>query len=55
MTEAEELAWYRNWRRRVRSAYRLWLNATSFKNGCETLQGIKDVLNEKPPTEGSEG
>ena len=57
MTEADaqELAWHRDWRRNVRSAFRLWLNATGYKSGCDTLQHIKDVLNEKPPSHSQEG
>lgn len=55
MTETEELEWYRNWRRKVRSAFRLWLNATGYQDGCERLSDLKAVFNERAPEQPQKG
>lgn len=49
MTEAEQLEWFIAWRQRVRAAFRAWLNATSFRDGCHRLSQLKAVFNEVPP------
>ncbi len=54
MTEADLLAWHIEWRRKIRSAMRLWMNATGYKDGCQRLTDLKAVLNEQPP-KGEEG
>lgn len=48
-TEPELLAWHIEWRKNVRSAMRLWFNATGYKDGCQRLTELKAVLNEQPP------
>lgn len=51
MTDADqiELDWLRAWRRKMRSAMRLWLNATGYRDGCNRLTDLKAVFNEPPP------
>ncbi|MBN9335067.1 hypothetical protein [Devosia sp.] len=50
-TETELLAWHIQWRTNLRSAMRLWLNATGYKDGCRRLTELKVVLNQQPPNE----
>lgn len=49
MTEADELQWLREWRKRLLSAMRLWFGATTYRDGCDRLTSLRNVLNEKPP------
>ena len=50
MSEAELLAWHIEWRRKVRSAMRLWMNAAGYRDGCDRLTQLKAVFNELPPS-----
>ena len=54
MTEADaqELAWHRDWRKRLLSAMRLWWKPGSYQAACEAWTRITGILKEKPPTEG---
>ena len=51
MTDSELLAWHIDWRKNLRSAMRLWFNATGYKDGCKRLTELKAVLNQQPPNE----
>lgn len=48
MTEAEELAWLRNWRERVLSAMRLWWKPKDYKDACQKWSQVERILSEKP-------
>lgn len=53
--DAQELAWLREWRNRLLSAMRLWRRGQTWKECCRGWTLVRETLNEKPPTEGSEG
>jgi hypothetical protein len=57
MTEADaqELAWFRDWRKRLLSAMRLWWIGPSYAERCKGWSAVSRICKEKPPTEGSEG
>lgn len=51
MSEAEELAWLRDWRSRVVSAHRIWWKPRSYEAACEAWGRIVSILKEKAPGE----
>jgi hypothetical protein len=50
MTEAEELAWLRDWRTRLISGMRLWSNPPDYRAACRAWTQVAAVLNEQPPS-----
>lgn len=48
---ADLLTWHIEWRRKIRSAMRLWLNAQGYRDGCDRLTDLRAVLNEQPPSD----
>lgn len=46
----DQLTWHIEWRKNIRSAMRLWLNASGYRDGCDRLADLKAVLNEQPPS-----
>lgn len=49
MTDAEELAWLRDWRARVVSSMRLWWKAPSYSQSYKGWTEVKSILAEQPP------
>ena len=59
MTEAEELEWFRDWRKRLISNMNWWRKPTSYKDGCQAWTAVERVLREpvpnQQPQKGAEG
>lgn len=55
MTEAEELAWYRDWHSRLLSGMRLWWKSPTYEQSCKGWSEVENILREPVPNQQQKG